>query len=193
MLKALQDHKDFLFGIFQSVKPQWVQELQMERHAKKDEIKEKWIMEAKRNQDAFQDEDQFLSEFSKPLDNAQNSQGGSKMDATATSVATKSKKGQKIPPKEMTDKDWANKFEELLAADLIDVGEDYYDEPILFNDPDQLMQIFTSLEEKNLEIIKKSQDTEYSLEIKKQQEIKTQRDIGGLITTLHQNAADLRD
>lgn len=87
----------------------------------------------------------------------------------------------------MTDKDWSNKFEELLNADLIDVGEDYYDEPILFKDPDQLMQIFTSLEEKNLEIIKKSQDTEYTLEIKKQQEIRDQRDIGGQIAELHDN------
>lgn len=33
----------------------------------------------------------------------------------------------------MTDKDWADKFEELLKADLIDVPEDYYDEPILFD------------------------------------------------------------
>ena len=55
------------------------------------------------------------------------------------------------------------------------------------------MQIFTSLEEKNLEIIKKSQDTEYSLEIKKQQEMRTQREIGGLISTLHQNTDDLTD
>ena len=67
----------------------------------------------------------------------------------------------------MTDEDWGNKFEEWLAAELIDVPEDYYEEPQLFEDPDQLMSIFTSLEEKNLEIIKKSQDTEYSLEIRK--------------------------
>lgn len=91
----------------------------------------------------------------------------------------------------MTDKDWANKFEELLNADLIDVPEDYYDEPIYFKNSEQLMQIFTSLEEKNLEIIKKSQDTEYSLEIKKQQEIRTQREIGGMINLLQHNAKEL--
>ena len=112
------------------------------------------------------------------------------MDATATTGLGKSKKGQKIPPKEMTDRDWADKFEELLQADLIDVPEDYYDEPILFDTAEQLMQIFTSLEEKNLEIIKKSQDTEYSLEIKKQQEIRTQKEIGGVIALLQRDAED---
>jgi hypothetical protein len=61
------------------------------------------------------------------------------MDATAASGATRSRRGQQAIRKEMTDKDWANKFEELLNADLIDVPEDYYDEPILFGDPDQLM------------------------------------------------------
>ena len=88
------------------------------------------------------------------------------MDATANSIS-KSKKGGKLAPKEMTDRDWADKFEELLHADLIDVPEDFYDEPILFETAEQLMQIFTSLEEKNLEIIKKSQDTEHTLEQKK--------------------------
>ena len=33
----------------------------------------------------------------------------------------------------MTDEDRAAKFAELLEADLIDVPEDYYDEPILFD------------------------------------------------------------
>ena len=191
MLKALQDHKDFLFGIFKSVNPKWVQDQQAIRDRKRGEIEREWIAQAKRNQDQFLDDDQFLSEFSKPQETAQNSQGGSKLDATATSVATKSKKGQKVAPKEMTDEDRAAKFEELLNADLIDVPEDYYDEPILFENSDQLMQIFTSLEEKNLEIIKKSQDTEYSLEIKKQQEMRTQKEIGGLISTLHQNSEEL--
>lgn len=146
---------------------------------------------AKRNQDQFLDDDQFLSEFSKPQETAHGSQGGSKLDATATSAITKSKKGQKVAPKEMTDEDRRLKFEELLNADLIDVPEDYYDEPILFEKGSQLMQILASLEEKNLEIIKKSQDTEYSLEIKKQQEMRTQRLIGGNITSLNQTAKDL--
>lgn len=110
------------------------------------------------------------------------------MDATATSGVAKSKKGQKLAPKEMTDRDWADKFEELLHADLIDVPEDFYDEPILFDTAEQLMHIFTSLEEKNLEIIKKSQDTEHTLDQKKQQMIRTQKEVGGEILVLERDA-----
>ena len=80
---------------------------------------------------------------------------GSKLDQTMTSMG-RGRKNVKPGPREYTDEDWANKFEELLNADLINVPEKYYDNPIKFDDPDQLMSIFTSLEEKNLEIIKKS-------------------------------------
>ena len=167
MLKALQDHKDFLFGIFQSVNPKWVQEQEEIRRRKKSHIKAEWTAEARRNPERFLDDDQFLSEFSKPQDAGATSQAGSKLDATVTSLG-RGKRGLRLGPKDMTDEDWGNKFEDWLAAELIDVPEDYYEEPRLFEDPDQLMQIFTSLEEQNLEIIKKSQDTEYSLEIRKQ-------------------------
>lgn len=190
MLRALQDHKDFLFGIFQSVDPKWVLEQEERRRRKKSEIKAEWVAHARRNPEQFLDDDQFLSEFSKPADGGQTSHGGSKLDATVTSLS-RGRRGAKPGPKEMTDEDWANKFEELLDADLIDVPEDYYDEPIRFDDADQLMQIFTSLEEKNLEIIKKSQDTEYSLEIRKQEEIRTQKEIGGMINQLQHNAQEL--
>lgn len=53
------------------------------------------------------------------------------------------------------------------------------------------MSIFTSLEEKNLEIIKKSQDTEYSLELRKQQDIKMKKKFGGIVSSLEQNQHDL--
>ena len=81
----------------------------------------------------------------------------------------------------------------MLAADLINVPEKYYDAPIMFSDSEQLMSIFTSLEEKNLEIIKKSQDTEYSLEIRKQKDIRTKKEIGGMITNLEHNQQELVD
>lgn len=116
------------------------------------------------------------------------------MDATVTSIG-RGRKGLKPGPKDMTDQDWSNIFEERYEADLIDVNDDHYDEKILFDpeDADQLMQIFTSLEEKNLEIIKKSQDTEYSLEIRKQHEIRTHKEIGGMISLLQHNAQELID
>lgn len=52
--------------------------------------------------------------------------------------------------------------------DLIDVGEDYYDEQILFNHPSQLMEIYTQLEEQNLKKINECQDIELQLELQQQ-------------------------
>ena len=60
----------------------------------------------------------------------------------------------------MNNDDWEKRFYDLLAKDLIDVPEDYYDEKILFSEPEQLMEIFHNIEERNLEIIKKSQENE---------------------------------
>ena len=74
----------------------------------------------------------------------------------------------------MSDADWEQRFNDLLEQDLIDVPEDYYDEKILFSEPDELMEIFQSLEERNLEIIKKLQESESTLEARKHQEIRTQ-------------------
>lgn len=65
--------------------------------------------------------------------------------------------------------------------------EKFYDQPIKFDDPDQLMSILTALEEKNLEIIKKSQDTEYSLEQRKQDEKRKVSKIGYQIQQLQNN------
>ena len=48
--------------------------------------------------------------------------------------------------------------------DLIDVGEDFYDEEILFDSPNQLMEIYGILEENNLKTIGECQDVELQLE-----------------------------
>jgi hypothetical protein len=46
-----------------------------------------------------------------------------------------------------SDKYWEERFDYLLKQDLINVPKDYYDEQILFDDPDQLMEVFAYLEE----------------------------------------------
>ena len=56
----------------------------------------------------------------------------------------------------------------LLEMDLIDVGDDYYNEEILFSDPDQLMEIYSQLEEQNLKKINECQDIELQLELQQQ-------------------------
>ena len=52
-----------------------------------------------------------------------------------------------------SDKYWEERFDYLLKLDLIDVPRDYYDEQILFEDPEALMEVFAYLEEQNLKNI----------------------------------------
>lgn len=58
-----------------------------------------------------------------------------------------------------------------IPPELKDVIEDSDDElPLRFNEPTELMEIFSVLEEKNLNLIERCQDSEQQLEEKKQQE-----------------------
>ena len=45
----------------------------------------------------------------------------------------------------MTEKDWENRFQQLMSLHLIDVPEDYYKDELWFKDPNQLNSIFDSL------------------------------------------------
>jgi predicted thioredoxin/glutaredoxin len=60
----------------------------------------------------------------------------------------------------MTDKDWEAKFEMLFKEDLIDLPEDFFDEELFYTDPNDLNNIFSELEEKNLYLIHMSQEVE---------------------------------
>ena len=60
----------------------------------------------------------------------------------------------------MTEKDWDMMFEILMNEDLIDLPEDYFNEELLYTDPNELNEIFTQLEEKNLYLIHMSQELE---------------------------------
>jgi hypothetical protein len=64
----------------------------------------------------------------------------------------------------MTDKDWDSKFEMLFREDLVELPEDFFDEELFFSDPNELNNIFSELEEKNLYLIHMSQEVEHSLE-----------------------------
>jgi len=54
------------------------------------------------------------------------------------------------------------------------------------------MEIFHNIEERNLEIIKKSQESETTLEMRKQLEIKTMKDFGGLVLSQQENYDELQ-
>jgi hypothetical protein len=53
----------------------------------------------------------------------------------------------------MTEKDWEQKFEMLLREDLIELPKDLFDEHLYYEDPNDLNNIFSELEEKNLYLI----------------------------------------
>lgn len=69
----------------------------------------------------------------------------------------------------MNDQDWDRKFEQLMNEDLINLPENYFDEELKFSDPNELNEIFTLLEEKNLYFIHMSQDLEQAIEGQRQQ------------------------
>ena len=78
----------------------------------------------------------------------------------------------------MTDKDWDAKFEMLFNEDLIDLPEEFFKEELLYSDPNDLNNIFSELEEKNLYLIHMSQEVEQSLENQKQQYAVLQQKLG---------------
>lgn len=64
-----------------------------------------------------------------------------------------------------------------IPQELREIIEDSDDDlPLRFNDPSDLMEIFSVLEEKNLFLIKRCQDSEQQLEEKKQQEKQIKED-----------------
>jgi hypothetical protein len=60
---------------------------------------------------------------------------------------------QQLKRENMTDKDWEAKFEMLFNEDLVELPEDFFDEELIFKDANDLNNIFSELEEKNLYLI----------------------------------------
>lgn len=74
------------------------------------------------------------------------------MPAGGATGIYKNKKGnalqfQQLKRENMNEKDWEAKFEMLFAEDLIAVEDDFFDEDLCFQDPNDLNQIFSELEE----------------------------------------------
>lgn len=53
----------------------------------------------------------------------------------------------------MNDRDWDFKFEQLWQEDLIDLPDDYFTERLFYSNPNELSDVFSDLEEKNLYLI----------------------------------------
>jgi hypothetical protein len=56
------------------------------------------------------------------------------------------KKGEKVQ-KTLTNEEWDALFLKMLKEDRVEVPEDFYEEDILFDEDEQLMEIYTYLEE----------------------------------------------
>ena len=100
-------------------------------------------------------------------------------------------KGHKEGSRHLSDKDWEQIFDNFLEHDKIDVPEDFYDEEILFESPNQLMDIYSYLEEQNLKKIKDQQDIEDQLEQEKIREMNVKAKIGGEIQVQEDSKREL--
>ena len=152
-VNAIKEHKKFLFKIFMKENPKWVEEQMALKERKKAKYKDEWKKKQKDQKDTYNDFS-FLPEMAALLKKEQ--------------TQNKSK-GKEVKSKQAKNEDFLDqKFEQLLEMDLIDVGEDFYDEEILFENPGQLMEIYSLLEEQNLKMISNCQDVELQLENQQQ-------------------------
>lgn len=127
-----------MFDIFRVVNKKWAENILTKKENKINEIKRQWIEERKLGRRYEEDVD-FQSVLSKKMGDLESALGGSS-NAPA-------RKGGKLPNKEIkqtfTNENWALIFDQLLSEEKIDVPPDFYDEEILFDDPDQLIDIFS--------------------------------------------------
>lgn len=77
----------------------------------------------------------------------------------------------------------------LEEEDLESSGEEM---PMFFEEPQQLLDIFTALEESNLFLIQNSQETEQALEELKQDYVETKKRMDSKTATLKENIAELK-
>jgi uncharacterized protein involved in exopolysaccharide biosynthesis len=125
LLTGYEEHKNFLFSIFEKENPQWCKQQIAQKQKRLEKIKKEWIEMNKLQRDTMGDED-IIQELLK--------QQGSDV------VAQHDAKGK---PKQMNDKDWEKRFDDLLKLDLIDLPEGFYEEEMLFDEPERLMDVFT--------------------------------------------------
>ena len=64
----------------------------------------------------------------------------------------------------VSEQGWSKVFDLLFDKYLIDTPDDFYDENMPFNQADELNNIFSDLEKKNLDLIYEYQDTKSQLE-----------------------------
>lgn len=59
----MEDHKNFLFRIFEKENPKWVEDQLNKKNSKLNKIKKDWIEFSKLHQDSMEDDDLFMKEL----------------------------------------------------------------------------------------------------------------------------------
>ena len=146
---------------------------------KTETVKRNWVMKAKQNKE----DDHII------FRNDEEIHGDIRFDLLDELQTTNANFGQSMPGRRgnnarvdirerMTDRDWEQRFNQLMSLHLIDVPDNYYKDDLQFNDPNQLKTIFNDLEVLNLKMINQMQENELGYEtlVNKEQELKRRMD-----------------
>lgn len=144
-----------MFKIFERENPQWVEKLKHERERKLTKIRNKWLETYKYTN--ILEEDEF-SDLSKPVD--------------GRSGASPQRRRPGDPKRQYTDEELIEIFNKKLENDQIDVPQDFYDEEVLFKDPEELMILYSYLEDGNRKQIDENGDIQEEIEDQTTREIK---------------------
>lgn len=123
-----------MFGIFERENPHWVEKLKQERERKLKKIRNKWLETVKYT--GILEEDEYSDTASKAVD-----------AKSGTSPGKRTGGGR--DKKQYSDEELIQIFNKRLANDQIDVGVDFYDEEVLFKEAEELMIIYSYLEDGN--------------------------------------------
>lgn len=159
VLNALEEHKKFLLALSHS---NWIAEQERIKKQKRDKIKKEWIEFHKKDKRddhiIFREDDElFTNDANKggEVSTVGDLERTQKTEPVVGGIGRSRKTAQiqALKRENMTDKDWEAKFELLFNEDLIDLPEEFFDEELLYSDPNDLNNIFSELEEKNLYLI----------------------------------------
>ena len=166
-LESLESNQNFLLLL----SPDAFQKKRNEEQSRKKLTeKQAWIKRHKADPqldyDIVYKDDEEIHENVRARFNFMNQQGG------GGGADAKKKNARDWPQQhaQITNEEWEFRFEQLLGLSLIDVPDDFYRDDLYFEDPNDLTEIFSRLEEDNLKMIHDQQDLLQNYELLLQNE-----------------------
>lgn len=165
-LNGLKDYQDF---IIQLSEPAFLKKREKEMQAKEEHCKRSWINQYKHDRSLdhiiFKDDEEIHGDIRFELLSEQQQTTGANFGASVGAGGNRRTGGTRTDIRErMTERDWENRFNQLMSLHLIDVPDDYYKDELQFKDHNQLKSIFNKLEQDNLKKISQMQENEQLLE-----------------------------